>query len=170
MAKFAKITVDVSDVKKADADYTAKLVVDAHGTQVTWEAVPFKVTKTEGDAITVELTHEFKRTDFGVGKPGGRRERGREAGGVTDDDAGEDGVSRRRPGAGPGGLPPGSSRRGSWLDRWAGVDRDETPMRTWADPTAQPSARRMTRVRSTARSAPVSRLVSPSAGCSPSRR
>ncbi len=71
VAQFAKITVDVSDIKKAGDAYTAKLVVDAHGKQITWDAVPFKVTKTEGDAISVELSHKFKRTDFGIGKPPG---------------------------------------------------------------------------------------------------
>ncbi len=71
LAQFATITVAVSDIKKVADSYSAKLVVDAHGTQVTWDAVPFKVTKTEGDAVTVELTHAFKRTDFGIGTPPG---------------------------------------------------------------------------------------------------
>ncbi|MBL4684977.1 MAG: YceI family protein [Nannocystaceae bacterium] len=71
VATFATIKVDVSDIVKIGDGYTAKLVVDAHGQQVTWAATPFQVTASTDDSITVHLKKEFERTAFGVGKAEG---------------------------------------------------------------------------------------------------
>ncbi|MCH9682202.1 MAG: YceI family protein [Deltaproteobacteria bacterium] len=71
LPQFPKITVAVSDVKKAGDGYTAKLVVKGVGKEVTWEAVPFAVLETTDTGVKIKLDHEFKRDDFGLGKPEG---------------------------------------------------------------------------------------------------
>ncbi len=71
LPQFPKITVSVSDVKKAGDGYTAKLVVKGVGKEVTWDATPFTVLETTDTGIKVKVDQKFSRDDFGLGKAEG---------------------------------------------------------------------------------------------------
>jgi polyisoprenoid-binding protein YceI len=66
--KFAKVTIDISDVKKkADKTYTAKAKIQAVGVTKTYP-VTFDVVDAKDDWVKIKGEHKFKRTDFKVGK------------------------------------------------------------------------------------------------------
>lgn len=66
--KFATATIDIENVKKTDdKNYTADAKVKFRDIEKTYP-VTFEVLETKDDAIRVKGTHEFARTDFGVGK------------------------------------------------------------------------------------------------------
>ncbi|HEU0033234.1 MAG TPA: YceI family protein [Kofleriaceae bacterium] len=66
--KFAKVTIDISNVKKkADKTYTATAKVKAVGVDKTYP-VTFDVVDATDDSIKIKGEHNFKRTDFKVGK------------------------------------------------------------------------------------------------------
>lgn len=67
-----KAIVKVSDVKKGDAadKYTAKADVDAHGVKLSFP-VKFEVVEKKPDSVRIKGEHEFKRSDFKIGKAEG---------------------------------------------------------------------------------------------------
>lgn len=66
--KFATATIDVGNVKKTDdKNYTAEAKVKFRDIEKTYP-VSFEVLDADDSAIRVKATHEFARTDFGVGK------------------------------------------------------------------------------------------------------
>lgn len=67
-AKFATMTIDVSDVKKKDGNtYDAKAKVKFRDIEKTYP-VTFEVVDTQADAIRIKGEHKFARLDFKVGK------------------------------------------------------------------------------------------------------
>jgi polyisoprenoid-binding protein YceI len=66
--KFAKIIIDVSNVKKKDGKtYSADAKVQAVGTTKTYP-VTFEVVESKDNWIKVKGEHTFARTDFKIGK------------------------------------------------------------------------------------------------------
>jgi polyisoprenoid-binding protein YceI len=68
-AKFATLTIDVSNVKSTDAThFTADAKVALHGAEKTYP-VTFEVLDRGDDWVRVRGEHEISRLDFSVGKP-----------------------------------------------------------------------------------------------------
>jgi polyisoprenoid-binding protein YceI len=66
--KFAKLTIDVSNVKKQDgAKHTADAKVTAMGVDKTYP-VTFEVVEAKDDWVRIRGEHTFPRTDFNIGK------------------------------------------------------------------------------------------------------
>ncbi len=67
VAKFAKATVKIDNVKKAsETSYTADATFSIHGVE---KKVPtkFEVTASTADSVTVKVSQPINRNDFGVG-------------------------------------------------------------------------------------------------------
>jgi len=66
-ARFATITVDVTNVKKrADTTYTADATVACHGVTKTYP-VTFEVLATTASSVRIKGEHAFSRLDFAIG-------------------------------------------------------------------------------------------------------
>ena len=65
-ARLATITIDVANVKKQDAKYTADATVACHGVTKLYP-IAFTVTATTADSVTIEGKKAFSRLDFAVG-------------------------------------------------------------------------------------------------------
>lgn len=69
VAKFAKMTIDIANVKKKDdTHYTADATVKLHG-QTKKYPVSFEVLEVKDDSVRVRGEQKFSRNDFKVGKP-----------------------------------------------------------------------------------------------------
>lgn len=67
IAKFAMVTVDVTNVKKqGDGTYTADAAVACHGITKTYP-VKFSVLATTADSVRIKGEHAFSRLDFKIG-------------------------------------------------------------------------------------------------------
>ena len=69
VAKFAKMTIDIANVKKKDdTHYTADATVKLHGETKKYP-ISFEVVEAKDDTLRVRGEHKFSRNDFKVGKP-----------------------------------------------------------------------------------------------------
>jgi polyisoprenoid-binding protein YceI len=66
IAKLATIKIDVANVKKQDAKYTAAATVTCHGITKTYP-ITFAVTGSTAGTVTIEGKTAFSRLDFAVG-------------------------------------------------------------------------------------------------------
>ena len=66
VAKLATITIDVANVKKQDAKYTADATVACQGVTKLYP-ITFAVTATTANSVTIEGKKAFSRLDFAVG-------------------------------------------------------------------------------------------------------